>query len=95
MQRIAESETQPPFNRRRVGSWTKRAQHQCDGISFLSMAMLVLFLKFFVLMLRTRCVVDVDIGVDVVVADVELTKVCSSVERSCVQRPSFLSMGIF
>ena len=59
------------------------------------MAMLVLFLKFFVLMLRTRCVLVVDIGVDVVVADVELTKVCSSVERSCVQRPSFLSMGIF
>ena len=49
------------------------------------------------LMLRTRCLLDVDIGVDVdvVVADVELTKVCSSVERSCVQRPSFLSMGIF
>ena len=61
------------------------------------MAMLVLFLKFFVLMLRTRCVLDVVVGVDVdvVVTGVELTKVCSSVERSCVQRPSFLSMGIF
>ena len=48
-------------------------------------------------MFRTRCVLDVVVGadVDVVVADVELTKVCSSVERSCVQRPSFLSMGIF
>ena len=48
-------------------------------------------------MLRTRCVLDVVVGVDVdvVVTDVELTKVFSSVERSCVQRPSFLSMGIF
>ena len=74
MQRIAESETQPPFNRRRVGSWTKRAHHHCDGISFLSMAMLVLFLKFFVLMLRTRCVLDVDIGVDVVVTALGVDK---------------------
>ena len=48
-------------------------------------------------MLRTRCLLDVVVGagVDVVVTGVELTKVCSSVERSCVQRPSFLSMGIF
>ena len=73
----------------------QKEHHQCDGIYFLSMAMLVLFLKFFVLMFGTRCVLDVDIGVDIVVADMELTKVCSSVERSCVQRPSFLSMGIF
>ena len=75
----------------------KEHHHQCDRISFLSMAMLVLFLKFFVLIFRTICVLDVVVGadVDVVVTAVELTKVCSSVERSCVQRPSFLSMGIF
>ena len=80
-----------------MGVGQKERTSQCDGISFLSMAMLVLFLKFFVLIFRTICVLDVVVGadVDVVVTVVELTKVCSSVERSCVQRPSFLSMGIF